>query len=120
MGGSIWLALRVAKFVGIVAFGMGIGGALWGEGPRRQRAAYWLATSGFLLTALAGFGLVKATGRSLGEAWISGSLLLSLAALDLTIRSVEPGRPRSTARVVGIAVALVAATVLMVWRPGAA
>jgi hypothetical protein len=120
MGGTFWLALRVAKFVGIVVLGMGIGGALWGEGVRRQQAAYWVATAGFLLTALAGFGLVKASGRSLGEPWISGSLLLSLAALDLTIRSVEPGRPRSTARVVGIAAALVAATVLMVWRPGAA
>lgn len=121
MGGTFWLTLRFAKFVGMLAFGMGIGGALLGgTGPQRQRAAYWLATPGFLLTALAGFGLVKASGASLGAPWIAGSLLLSLLALDLTIRSVEPGRPLSVARVVGIVGALVAVMALMVWRPGAA
>jgi hypothetical protein len=55
----------------------------------------------------------------LGAPWISGSLLLSLVALDLTIRSVEPGRPRSVTRGVGIVAALVTVTALMVWRPGA-
>lgn len=121
MGGTFWLVLRFAKFVGILAFGAGIGGALLGsEGAQRQRAAYWLATPGFLLTALAGFGLVKATGASLGAPWISGSLVLSLVALDLTVRSVEPGRPRTVMHGVGIALALAAVMALMVWRPGAA
>ena len=121
MGGTFWLVLRFTKLVGILAFAMGIGGALLGsEGPQRQRAAYWLATPGFLLTALAGFGMVKATGASLGAPWISGSLVLSLVALELTVRSVEPGRPRSTAHMVGIVGALVAVLALMVWRPGAA
>ena len=118
---TYWLVLRFAKFVGMLVFGMGIGGALLGgETAQRQRAAYWLATPGFLLTALAGFGLVKATGASLGAPWISGSLLLSLVALELTVRSVEPGRPRSLAHGLGIIVALVAVVALMVWRPGAA
>jgi hypothetical protein len=118
---GIWLALRFAKFVGILAFGMGIAGALMGgSAAQRQRAAYWLATPGFLLTALAGFGMTKATGASLGAPWIAGSLLLSLVALDLTVRSVEPGRPRSLARVVAIMGALVIILALMVWRPGAA
>lgn len=118
---GLWLALRFTKFVGMLVFSMGIGGALLGStGAQRQRAAYWLATPGFLLTALAGFGMVKATGASLGTPWISGSLLLSLVALELTVRSVEPGRPRSLAHGVGILVALVAVVALMVWRPGAA
>jgi len=119
MGGSYWLALRFAKFIGMLAFGMGIGGALLGgAGRQRQRAAYWVATPGFLVMALAGFGMVKATGVSLGAPWISGSLVLSLGALELTIRSVEPGRASSVARVVGIVGALVGVLVLMVWRPG--
>ena len=121
MGGTFWLVLRFAKFVGMLAFGLGIGGALLGgAGPQRQRAAYWVATPGFLLTALAGFGMVKATGVSLGAPWVAGSLLLSLVALDLTIRSVEPGRTTSAARVVGIVGALAVVVALMVWRPGAA
>jgi hypothetical protein len=121
MGGSVWLALRFAKFVGMLAFGMGIAGALMGgTAAQRQRAAYWLATPGFLLTAVAGYGLVKATGASLGAPWIAGSLLLSLVALELTVRSVEPGRSRSLARVLGIVGALVVVLALMVWRPGAA
>lgn len=121
MGGSFWFGLLVAKYVGIFVLCAGIGGALLG-GARAQRqwAAYWVATPGFVLTALAGFGMVKATGASLGAPWISGSLLLALGALDLTIRSVEPGRPRSAARGLGIAGALVAVLVLMIWRPGAA
>lgn len=118
---GLWLALRFAKFVGMLAFGMGIAGALvGGTAQRRQRAAYWLATPGFLLTAVAGYGLVKATGVSLGAPWVAGSLVLSLVALDLTVRSVEPGRPRSVARVVGIVGSLVVILAMMVWRPGAA
>ena len=73
-----------------------------------------------MLTALAGFGMVKATGVSMGAPWISGSLVSSLVALDLTIRSVEPGRTRSVVRELGIVVALAAVIALMVWRPGAA
>lgn len=121
MGGSFWLALRLAKFVGILAFCTGIGGALaGGAAPQRQWAVYWVATPGFLLLALAGFGMVKASGVSLGAPWISGSLVLALVALELTVRSVEPGRSRSVVRVMGIVGALAAAVVLMVWRPGAA
>jgi hypothetical protein len=121
MGGSFWLALLLAKHAGIFVLCAGIGGALAG-GARAQRqwAAYWLATPGFVLTALAGFGMVKATGASLGAPWIAGALLFALGALDLTIRSVEPGRPPSAVRVLGIAGALAAALVLMIWRPGAA
>jgi hypothetical protein len=120
MTGSFWLALRFAKFVGMVVFATGIGGALLGSStPQKQRAAYWVATPGFLLTALAGFGMVKATGASLGAPWIAASVLLSLVVLDLTVRSVEPGRPPSLLRVVGIVAAFVAALALMVWRPGA-
>jgi hypothetical protein len=121
MGGSFWLALLLTKYVGIFVLCAGIGGALLG-GARAQRqwAAYWVATAGFVLTATAGFGMAKATGAKLGAPWIAGSLLLALAALDLTIRSVEPGRSRSVARMLGIAGALAAALVLMIWQPGAA
>jgi len=126
-----WLWLRFLKLVGVLAFAMGIGGALMGESTRRrQRAAYWLATPGFLLTALAGFGMVRATGASLGAPWISGALVLSLLALDLTVAHAEPvepgqpgqpgqpGRSRSPVRVVSILASLAAALALMIWRPG--
>lgn len=115
-----WLLLRFGKLIGVLAFAMGIAVALWGGTPRvRQRAAYGLATSGFLLTALAGFGLARATGASLGAPWISASLLLSLLTLDLTVRSVEPGRAPSGLRTAGILASLAITLALMVWRPGA-
>ncbi|MCX4240522.1 hypothetical protein [Paraliomyxa miuraensis] len=115
-----WLWLRFFKLVGVLALAMGIAVALMGGTPAiRRRAAYWLATPGFLLTALAGFGLVRATGASLGAPWISGSLVLGLLAVDLAVSSVEPGRSRSGLRAVACVSSLLAALALMVWRPGA-
>jgi len=121
MGDSFWIALLVAKFVGVFVLCTGIGGALVAGGrAQRQWAAYWVATPGFVLTMAAGFGMAKATGVSLGAPWISGALLLALVALELTVRSVEPGRERTLGYALGIAGALAATLVLMIWRPGAA
>lgn len=118
MGGSLWLVLRLAKIVGILVLCTGIGGALGGgAASQRQWAAYWVATPGFVLLALAGFGMAKATGASLGALWITGGLVLGLLALELTVQGVEPGRSPSRARVLGVAGALAGALALMVWRP---
>lgn len=120
---TLWLVLRLAKFVGVVAFAMGIALALAPTADAdmarvRQRAAYWLATPGFIVTWIAGWGMARQYAISLGEPWISISMLTSLVALHETIRDVEPGRPRSRARTAMIVIALFVSLAAMVIRNG--
>ena len=116
---TLSLALRLAKFVGVIAFSMGIGLALApGHERVRQRAAHWLATPGFVLTWVSGWGMARVHSISLGAAWISISMVASLIALSETVRAVEPGRERSRWRTGLILVALLAALVPMVVRYG--
>jgi FtsH-binding integral membrane protein len=114
------LLLRLAKFVGVLAFAMGIAISLapTTDDSIRRRAAYWLATPGFLLTWLAGYGLAKMYAISLGRPWITVSMLASLIALHELVRDVEPGRPRSTIRTVVILAALGVSLASMVIRHG--
>jgi FtsH-binding integral membrane protein len=122
-GVSLWLTLRFAKFVGMLALAMG---AAIGLAPRtepdgeqdRQRAVYWLATPGFLITWIAGWGMAKHTGASLGAPWISISMLASLVAMHELIRDVEPGRPRSKLRVAVVVLGLLVSVAVMVFRHG--
>jgi len=116
---ALWLVLRLAKLIGVIAFAMGIALAL-GQGPQqvRQRAAYWLATPGFIVTWIAGWGMARMYAISLGRPWITISMVASLIALHEIIREVEPGRPRSKVRVAVILIALLVALASMVIRHG--
>ena len=88
---SLWLVIRLLKYVGVLAFAMGIAGALLPNEQRmRQRAALWIATPGFALTWFAGYGLTRELGLSLGEPWISISMVASMVALHETLRATEP------------------------------
>ena len=112
--------LRLAKLVGVLAFAMGIavGLAPSTDDTVRRRAAYWLATPGFLVTWIAGWGMAKMYAISLGRPWISVSMLASLIALHEIIRDVEPGRPRSRVRTTVILLALLISLASMVIRHG--
>jgi hypothetical protein len=112
--------LRLAKLVGVLAFAMGIAVSLAPstEDAVRRRAAYWLATPGFLVTWIAGWGMAKMYAISLGRPWISVSMLASLIALHEVIRDVEPGRPRSRVRTTVILLALLVSLASMVIRHG--
>jgi hypothetical protein len=115
------LFLRLAKFVGVIALAMGVALALApgsDNGVARRRAAYWLATPGFIVTWIAGWGMAHTRAISLGKPWISVSMLASIVALHELLRDVEPGRPRSTARTVVILVALFFSLASMVIRFG--
>jgi hypothetical protein len=118
---SLWLVLRLVKFVGVIAFAMGIALALAPTDDMarvRQRAAYWLATPGFIVTWIVGWGMARQLAVSLGRPWITISMVASLVALHETIRDVEPGRPRSRARVAVILIALFISLGSMVIRHG--
>ena len=58
----------------------------------RQRAAYWMATPGFVLTWVFGYRAAEKMGISLGSPWISVTMLSSLSALAVTVWSVERDR----------------------------
>ncbi|MFV8749029.1 hypothetical protein ACNOYE_00600 [Nannocystaceae bacterium ST9] len=93
---NLWLAIRLLKYVGVLMFAMGIAGALLPNDQRtRQLAALWIAAPGFILTWFAGYGLTRELGLSLGEPWISISMVASMAALHETLRATEPGRTPS-------------------------
>lgn len=120
---GLWLTLRFAKFVGLLALAMGaaIGLARTNGADSeqvRQRAVYWLATPGFLIAWIAGWGMAKHTGVSLGAPWISISMLASLVAMHELIRDVEPGRPRSKLRVAVVVLGLLGSVATMVFRHG--
>lgn len=114
------LAFRLLKHVGSALFVAGVLGALLPERlVDRQRATYWVATPGLLLSWTAGYGLVRETGVSLGATWISVSMLLSLGVLQLAVWSVERDGRRSVWSGVLAAAGILAILALMVWRPDA-
>ena len=116
---TLWLVLRLAKFVGVIAFAMGVGLALApGHERVRQRAAHWLATPGFILTWVAGHAMAKMYAISLGRPWITISMVTSMIVLHEIFRDVEPGRPRSKVRTAVILLALFISLASMVFRHG--
>lgn len=113
------LALRWLKWTALLLLGAGtLGGWLASEHDDRQRAVFWLATPGFVLTWVTGYGLARLMGISMGSPWISGSLVASLASLQLLVYAVE--RPGRSVRVLGGAAALllVASLGLMTTQAG--
>lgn len=111
--------LHLAKYVGVLAFAMGVALALApGHARVRQRAAHWLATPGFVLTWIAGWGMAREAAIPLAQPWITISMAASLVALHEAIRAVEPGRESSRARASLALLALFVALAAMVVRHG--
>jgi hypothetical protein len=115
---TAWAVWSILKHLAVAALAAGLlGAALLRDEEDRQRAVYALATPGFLGAWIAGYGLLRETGVSMGAPWISASLITSLGALAAAAWSVEAPRRAGA----WVAVALFAATVaVMVLRPGAA
>ena len=114
-----YLGLRFLKWAAVLLFTIGVAGAVGGgDLASRRTSAYWAATPGFLLMWLAGYALARTTGTSLGSAWMSGGMLLSMLALQAVLWGVErEARPRAAVAAVAIA-AMLGAVGLMVWKPG--
>jgi hypothetical protein len=123
---SVYLLLRTLKWLGMLAYGAGLVGALGSETPAgRSKAVQLWATLGFALLWFSGWGLARLTGVSLGSAYLSASMALSLLSMQLLIWSTERRSPelaRAPGRIWAgrlAAVLSVAVIVLMVARPGA-
>ncbi len=87
------ITLRFLKWIALFLLVSGTLGAFTsGRLQDRQRAAYWMATPGFVLTWVFGYQAAAKMGISLGSPWISVTMLSSLGALAVTIWSVERER----------------------------
>jgi integral membrane protein len=109
-----WLGWRLVKFVGLALYAGGVF-SLVGRGDRAGRLAALdrLLTPGLLLTAFAGYGLMKSSGGTF-EPWI----LTSLAAAALGFHGAvgHAFAPRRTQAALALA-GFVGGLVVMVLRP---
>jgi hypothetical protein len=122
---SVWMGLRLLKWIGLALYGAGLVGALTGETPQaRAKAVHRWATLGFVALWVSGWGLARLSGISTGSTWISASMLLSLLAMQLLVWATEQLSPeiaKAPGRKWAARVALVLSLVLtglMVARPG--
>lgn len=110
--------LRFVKFCGVSAL---MGGALallvcrdWGD---RRRLVFRLIGPGFGVTWTAGFLLVNQLSVSLLEAWVLGSMALSMLSLLIALFSIsKPERDTTLANIL-ILLPLGLALFFMIWRP---
>jgi uncharacterized membrane protein YgdD (TMEM256/DUF423 family) len=114
-----YITLRFLKWIALFLLVSGTLGAFTGSRLEdRQRAAYWMATPGFVLTWVFGYQSAAKLGISLGSPWISMSMLSSLAALAVTVWSVERDRTMRWIPAIIAVGALVIGTAAMTYKIG--
>jgi len=113
---TVWILLRLVKFLGVILFGAGVLGTLQRDQSARQVAAQRTACVGFTLTWISGFFLVQELGLPLTAPWILASMLTSVVALNGALRAAESA-DRAVLPAVIAHVGLVGTLVLMSWRP---
>ncbi len=90
---DLWISFRLLKFLSLALFAGGILLATHARlQPERLHAAWRIAPLGFFGSWIAGYGLLKATGVSMGAGWVSASMLASILALhmaQLSARRIE-------------------------------
>lgn len=116
---SALLIWRFLKFIGLVALAGATAGAFLPERLHtRQLVVYLVATPGLALTWIAGYGLLKTTGVSMGAPWIGPSILLSVGWLYILATAVERADRRTWRWFLYAAAVLLVVLALMTFRPG--
>lgn len=83
------LVLKLVKYIGIALFAAGGFSAFFSHHTRqRSFAAHWVTSFGFLLTWIAGYGMMKSMGLKMSVPWIYNSLVASLLTLSAILFSV--------------------------------
>lgn len=91
-----YLAWRLLKFLGLGVFTLGLGGVLLSrDQARRLWSVHGLLTVGLGLTWVAGYGLAKHQGISLGQPWIITGLLASVLVLHEAAAVAQRDRVRA-------------------------
>ena len=110
-----WLSWRFLKFCALALFASGLWSACSAKDQRsRLSAAHWTVSAGLVASWIAGYALMKATGRSFTP-WIVQAMAASLVASTGAL--VAAARPKATALGVGLALAgFAAATTTMIGR----
>lgn len=105
---SALLAWRVLKWLGILAFGAGcFGSALARDARDRAIFAYALASGGWILAWIAGYGMMKGMALTMGAPWIAYGMVASFLGLLGCVLRAQGVLPPATA---GLAVGGVAAS----------
>lgn len=108
--------LLLVKFAGVLLFAGGAFAALLADDrATRQWATHRPASLGLLLIWCSGFALAHVTAVPLNAPWIIGGFVTSLAAHIVLTASVRRDARRGHA--VAVALLLLAALALMIWRP---
>lgn len=108
--------LLLVKFAGVLLFAGGAFAALLADDrATRQWATHRPASLGLLLIWCSGFALAHVTAVPLNAPWIIGGFVTSLAAHIVLTASVRSDARRGHA--IAIALLLLAALALMIWRP---
>lgn len=85
-----WIGWRLIKFLAVAALAAGIGLASSRQAADRARGAI-LAPAGLLGAWIAGYGMMKATGATLREPWISAGMAGGLIALGAAQQAGRQG-----------------------------
>lgn len=110
--------LRFVKVLAVAVLFAGSIGALLPRDLRDRRIfAYGLAGPGFLLSWLAGFGLVWVLSTPLTATWVLGGLGLSFVSLQGVLYAVGREGRRTWGAAAVVLVPLVATIALMIFKP---
>jgi hypothetical protein len=114
---SLYLALKVIKFLAVMAYAGGLAGCFVARDEAARRAAvHRVASPALLAVWCAGYALAWSLGVSLFELWIVAAFVLSILANVALVYSVSRGR-RTLGAFVACALPIVATVVIMVVRP---
>ncbi len=112
------LLWRFIKWLGLLLWGMGVHSVMVNtDSNQKMKALYAFTISGFALTWMSGWMMMKHAGYSMGASWISNAMLLGLVSLTGTFLSAFLSTRRLTWNVLST-VGLFAAIGLMVVRTG--
>lgn len=107
------LIARVVKLALVVLFAGGAFAAVMSRSRAARMRGLWVSTIGFVGAWGAGYLLLKLTGRSMGEAWISWSMVASLGALHMAAILAHKAQPRRVTGLLTLACLLTSALVMV-------